>query len=372
MSAYPRKSVTNQVKRIPAFMLWNGIVLLFLTLIIFSLDGGQAQAKMAIGDFQKIEEEANNVEAGNDTVTATSSGTNLFYVAPGGNDTNTCLTATAPCQTIEAAVGKAISGDTILLSSGTYTENLTLNKNLTLLGTDTASTIIDGGQVNRVITVTSQAEVTLNKLTITRGRAEWGGGILNMGALRLERTNVTGNEVDNQGAGVYNSSNASLTIWYSSIDNNTSGTLGGGLANFGDAELWNTAVISNSATTHYGGGVHNNSQGRMTLTNVTISQNSNAYGNVSNSGALTATNATIAFNHVWSGSSPGGISNYGTLYLKNTLLSDNDNKNCGGGGTFISLGHNLDSGDSCQLNQTGDLTNGMAFLSNRPTMVDPP
>lgn len=45
------------------------------------------------------------------------------YVAPSGNDVGDCSSATLPCRTIQYAVNRALSGDTILVAQGTYTYN---------------------------------------------------------------------------------------------------------------------------------------------------------------------------------------------------------------------------------------------------------
>ncbi len=44
-----------------------------------------------------------------------------WHVAPGGSDSNSCLSASTPCATINGAIGKASGGDTIYVAIGTYT-----------------------------------------------------------------------------------------------------------------------------------------------------------------------------------------------------------------------------------------------------------
>src|SRR3990172_8490662 len=62
-----------------------------------------------------------------------------WYVAPGGSDGNSCLSAGSPCATINGAIGKASSGDTVYVATGTYTnttgsEVVLIDKDITLSG----------------------------------------------------------------------------------------------------------------------------------------------------------------------------------------------------------------------------------------------
>jgi hypothetical protein len=45
----------------------------------------------------------------------------VWYVAPGGNDANSCLSPTATCASINVAIAKAAAGDEIRVAIGTFT-----------------------------------------------------------------------------------------------------------------------------------------------------------------------------------------------------------------------------------------------------------
>lgn len=70
--------------------------------------------------------------------------------------------------TIQGAVDAANPGDTILVSAGTYYENLTINKSLALFGEDPNTTIIHGNGAWYVVKVTAD-DVTIGKFTIRNG-----------------------------------------------------------------------------------------------------------------------------------------------------------------------------------------------------------
>ena len=97
------------------------------------------------------------------------------YVSTSGNDSGSCNNAVSPCRTIQYAMNKSVSGDSILVARGTYTYSAAsdpcsflltravvclLNKNLTIRGgylpTDwstanptTNLTVIDGQNIRR-------------------------------------------------------------------------------------------------------------------------------------------------------------------------------------------------------------------------------
>lgn len=53
------------------------------------------------------------------------------------------------CATIQGAINEAYEGDTILVSPGTYYENLVVNKTVSLIGKNAATTVLNGGGQRR-------------------------------------------------------------------------------------------------------------------------------------------------------------------------------------------------------------------------------
>jgi parallel beta-helix repeat protein len=67
--------------------------------------------------------------------------------------------------TIQEAINAANPGDTIMVATGTYLENIVVNKTVTLIGEDSNNTIIDGGDFGTVILVIAN-NVSISKFTI--------------------------------------------------------------------------------------------------------------------------------------------------------------------------------------------------------------
>jgi len=70
--------------------------------------------------------------------------------------------------TIQAAISAASTGDTVYVRAGTYYENVTIDKSLTLQGEDRNTTIINGGGTGNVIYISANY-VTIQGLTATNG-----------------------------------------------------------------------------------------------------------------------------------------------------------------------------------------------------------
>ncbi len=151
-------------------------------------------------------------------------------------------TCDADCSLREAigAANAASGPHNIALPAGTYTltiagagedanatGDLDYEETTTINGTDSATTIIDGGDIDRVFHTVMGPGLTLNGVTVQNGDAgsDDGGGIFSGGAVTLNTSTVTSNEAD-QGAGI---AAPNITMVSSHVDANTSADQGGGI-----------------------------------------------------------------------------------------------------------------------------------------------
>ncbi len=233
------------------------------------------------------------------------------------------------------AIGGCVSGaagaDTITLPPGTYplsigpagddltaTGDLDVSEELTITGGGTATTVINGGLLDRVFDVLATAgTVTITDVTITGGKSEAGtnGGAIDVedSTLRLERVLLTANQADNFGGAIHDNAGI-LLISDSAITSNVALDDSGGIDHIdgtptGPSVLTNVTITGNSSgtttTEGWGGGI--GSSNAMTLNNVTIVGNTvvNAGGSGYGGGGLagpnppspvTITNSLIAGN----------------------------------------------------------------------------
>ncbi len=188
----------------------------------------------------------------------------------------------------------SLSGQTIGLTNG----QITLNRSLSIDGSGLANGIaINGNNASRIFEVNSGSTVVLTALTIVNG------------------TNA------NVGGGVYNNSGASLTLNKCTLAGNSSGV--------------------------DGGGIYNNSNSTLTVIQCTLAGNGALYGgglyNYLPGGTLTVDQSTISGNAaVFDG---GGIYNWGTLNLHNSIVAGNTPNQIINRTTLNSTGANLNSGD---------------------------
>jgi uncharacterized repeat protein (TIGR01451 family) len=300
-----------------------------------------------------------------------------WYVAPGGDDSNSCQSTSDPCATIAGSVNKASPGDTIFVAVGVYTsttgsEVVKLDKNVSLSGgwektftTQTGKSTIDGQGIRRGIEVSSST-VTAENFVIQNGFHDTlGGGIYNYSStLTLTNTIVSNNVSKWMGGGIYN--DGTITLNNTTVSSNSAGDSccsggggGGGIDNYrGTVTLNNSAINGNRIVGGFSGSaIHTHTGATMILNNSTISGNSgSAEAIYSFVGTIKLNNSTIADNQ------GNGLTNVqGSVELQNTILANNTGIDCyndlgGYTGVVTSHGYNLiGSHNGCTL-LNSDLT----------------
>jgi predicted outer membrane repeat protein len=155
----------------------------------------------------------------------------------------------------------------------------------------------------RIFHVMPGYTVQITSLSLTAGccGVNPGGAVFNdQSTLTIASCIISGNQIFNQGGGIYNT--GTLTLLDSSVSNNQalSGSSGGGISNTGSMTIINGNVQSNFCN-FGGGGIWN--EGMMTITGTTISNNEANAGH--------------------SGGRGGGIANVGTLTIQDSVISNN-------------------------------------------------
>lgn len=233
----------------------------------------------------------------------------------------------------------------------------------------------------------------LNGVTVSNGRAAFGGGIRNAeGSLTLSGVTVRGNEAvaeggaDDraEGGGVY--SEGPLTLHASLITGNvarasdgTTETIaaGGGVAAFDSLTVGTTTISGNRAEATGGGGIASAQGGGLLTPDQTEIEISTISGNSVNAedggtqtraagGGITAfeaklTSVTVTGNSATSsgGAFGANLDAFMTTVVRNTIVSRpfGEAENCNG--ETVSGGFNLDEDGSCEFEAGSDL-NGVA------------
>lgn len=302
-------------------------------------------------------------------------GNGICETAPG----NGVCTLRAAVQEANALAG----ADTIILPAGTYTlgiagadedaaatGDLDITGSLTITGAGAASTIIDGGALDRVFEIYGTT-VQISGVTIRNGMATSGGALsnrgggiqVNVGSTLLLTDSVVAGSKASAGGGIFNS--GTLTINNGTVrDNRTDSDgftdpSGGGIYSEGTATITNSALTGN--TVGFGligvsGGGISNVGGTLTLINATVSGNSAVFGGgiKNQNGVVTVTNSTITGNAGNSGINHFAFTGAAFFTLRNTIVSNNAGVNCEGN-PVTSAGHNVDSGTTCGFAGSGDL-----------------
>ena len=234
------------------------------------------------------------------------------------------------------------------------------------------------------------SDVTFNRVAIIDNMAGAdAGGIYNAAPTEIEESVVSGNFSGANGGGIYNDAQLSVnktligTASFSDVVENATllanpnaGENGGGIFDTGFHTTTITASAINGNTAIGGGGIAGRSLIVFDITNTTISGNiaTDVGGGITTNGTINLTNTTVVNNEA-STDAPGGgagLNSFGsgTYNMLNTIIANNlknttvdSNCGCSGGsvacapGRMVSIGHNLENADTCELGLASDLIN---------------
>jgi uncharacterized protein (TIGR02145 family) len=248
--------------------------------------------------------------------------------------------------TIQEAIDYSIDGDTILVSAGTYYENINFNgKNIAVIGEDRETTIIDGGGSGSVVKLNSgeNSSSIFSNFTIINGSAGSGGG------LYIENSNpiitnldITNNNGISSGGGIFIQYSSSVLTDINIISNTSA--KGAGICSDNSQAIFENINVLNNISSINGGGIdsYNSSD---SINNSTISNNHSA----SNGGGVYSVNSNSSFDNVLI------IGNYSEIHggggyfksdstlLNNVTVSDNTCVHDGGGFLFHGVDAELTS-----------------------------
>jgi len=281
-------------------------------------------------------------------------------------------TQAAPFPTISAGVHNVIAGGAVHVAANTnalptYNDHVTIDRNVTITGAGTSTTIVDGTNSGTVFTVNNGMSANLSGVTIQHGAnsSSGGGGIANHGALTLADSVVANNSAGD-GGGILTDGNA-LTLTASTVSVNTATSSGGGIFVGGGTVQITGSTISGNTLSARGAGIFNG--GTLTLTDSTVSGNTARSGEIGGGidndagGVLSLVNGTITRN------SPDGLYSHsrGSAAIRDTIIAGNMGLDINGAVT--SNGNNL-IGD---MSGSSGVTNGTKgdIVGTAASPVDP-
>ena len=297
-----------------------------------------------------------------------------IYVSETGNDGTGSGTRAKPYKSIAKATGALMDSatDYTIVVDGTLTGNQEIPdtvtsekaKSVTVQGANGSGTdILDGNNSGSVLTIKTNVPVTIKDIKITRGKAEFGGGI-------------------------YIGEGADVTLENSEVSKNKSSKYGGGIAVFcGILTLKNSSVNENSTTTQnqgVGGGIAlygtETAEAKLTMEEGSVISGNNTYQNKSGggvdvcNGSFIMKGGTVSENtatHSGSGDIVGGgvnIRGTGSFSMEGGTISGNTAKE-GGGGVAVHSGLSFSMSGSAYIPYGGSKGKNDVMLIDADTLI---
>ncbi|WP_020568315.1 T9SS type A sorting domain-containing protein [Neolewinella persica] len=183
----------------------------------------------------------------------------------------------------------------------------------------------------------------------------------NTSTVRFAKGEITNNTAGNEGGGLWNQAGTTMTVTGVSIMNNAvtgnaAGDGGGGIFNNGGMITVSNSTIARNAVDSLltvGGGIFNKEGGDFTLNTSTVSGNTTGGlgGGIANDGTFTLVNSTIAFNSAFAGGGFSQVTPSAGLEISGTIISNNDATGdfwedfSAGANSSVSLGFNFIGND---------------------------
>jgi predicted outer membrane repeat protein len=301
-----------------------------------------------------------------------------IYVSTHGNNSwngqnSTWINGTlnGPKATIKNATGTVPSGGTIYIAKGTYNENnITINRNMTIIGANQDHTIINGNHINTIFFIPYGVNVTIRDLTLTNANSTHNGGaILNRGTFTVDGSTFRDNSATDMiygGGAICNYQEATLTVNNCTFTNNTAiNGAGGAIYNWdtnctlSDSTFTNNTALEGGAIGNGGTLIVNKSyfiNNTVTGTQVVGGLGGAIY---SHSGNLDVTDSTFKNNYAMNYG--GAIYNGGTLNIKGSIFTNNTAYGGAGGAIY---GNNITITNSTFNANTEKGHNGGAISGN--------
>ncbi len=271
--------------------------------------------------------------------------------------------------TIQAAIEAAEDADVIIVSPGTYMENINFNgKAITVASLfyttqDTSyitQTVIDGGQLGSVVTFDNGegANSVLTGFTVTNGYStSVGGGIFtgNYCSPILNNLKINNNQAEWNGGGFYFGEYCNASLEKLLVENNYSYYGGGGAYSYYCDMIMEDSIIRNNEAENAGGGIFSE-ETDLHFEDVLIENNISQIGGgmYFNNGNSTLKNVFIYQNQA---GTAAGIFAEGLLYLENVTITANvAEESCGGlycGWNSVTFAEEINKRCSIYQNEAG-------------------